>query len=163
MNRKYSFKFITTSETGLSDNCHLMQLTLKTTFQKEEPKILIYRDFKKVTCTDFQSELNLNLSEYNSRNSYVCCTFDKSFVEFLDKHSPKKRKILRENHKTHVNKTLHSAIMKYPQLKIKAVKPKSKNDVIQYKKQHNLVVKLKKRCKEGFFHNLEIKSKSKPF
>ena len=37
------------------------------------------------------------------------------------------------------------------------MKSKSKNDVIEYKKQHNLVLKLKKRCKKGFFDNLETK------
>ena len=134
-----------------------MYFILKTTFQREEPKILIFRDFKKITYTDFQSQLNLNLSEPNSRNSYKYCTFDKSFVEVLDKHAPKKRKILRGNHKPHVNKTLHSAIMNCSQLEIKAMKPKSKNEY------NNLVVKLKKRCKKGFFDNLETRNKSKPF
>ena len=43
------------------------------------------------------------------------------------------------------------------------MKPKSKNDVIEYKKQHNLVLKLKKRCKKGFFDKLETKNNSKPF
>ena len=128
-----------------------MYLRYKTKFQKEEPKILVYRDYKKVTYTDFQSELNLNLKEPNSLNSYEYCNFDKSFVEVLDKHAPKKQKILCGNHKRHVIKTLQSAIMKCSQLKVKAMKPKSKNDVIEYKKQHNLVVKLKKHCKKGFF------------
>ena len=45
---------------------------------------------------DLQSEL---ISEPNSRNSYEYCTFEKSFVEVLDKHAPKKRKTLRGNHK----------------------------------------------------------------
>ena len=107
---------------------------LEKTFQKEKPKILIYRDFKKVRHTDFQSELNVNLSEPNSRNSYDYGTFGKSFVEVLGKHAPKKRKILHGNHKPHVNKTLHFAIMKCSQLKIKAMKPNSKTDVIEYKK-----------------------------
>ena len=139
-NRKYSFKFPTTFETGLSNHHHLTYLILRTTFLKEELKILIYCDFKKVTYSDFQSELNLNLSEPSSRDSYEYCTFDKSFVEVLDKYAPKKRKIFRGNHKPHVSKTLYSAITKCSQLKIKAMKPKSKNDVIAYKKQHNLVV-----------------------
>ena len=72
-------------------------------------------------------------------------------------------KILRGNHKPHVTKTLRSAVIKCSQLKIKAMKTKSKNDVIEYKKLHNLVVKLKKRCKKRFFDNLEIKNKSKLF
>ena len=82
---------------------------LKTIFQKEESKILIYRDFKKFTFIDFQSEL---INELNSRNSYEYCTFEKSFVEVLNKHAPKKRKIVRGNQKPHVNKTLHFGIMK---------------------------------------------------
>ena len=47
--------------------------------------------------------------------------------------------------------------MNCSQLEIKAKKPKSKNEY------NNLVVKLKKRCKEGFFDNLETRNKSKPF
>ena len=132
-----------------------MYSILKTTFQKEEPKILIYHYFKKFiqiyTYTDFQSEL---VNKPNSHNPYE---FEKSFVEVLDTHAPKKRKILRGNYKPHVNKTLHSAIIKCSQLKIEAMKSKSKNDVIEYKKQHNLVLKLKKRCKKGFFDNLGTK------
>ena len=42
------------------------------------------------------------------------------------------------------------------------MKSKSKIYAIEYKKQYNLVVKLKKCCKKGFFGNLEIKSNSKP-
>ena len=53
--------------------------------------------------------------------------------------------------------------MKCSQLKIKAMESKSKNDVIKYKKQHNIVVKLKKRCKKGFFDNFETNNISKPF
>ena len=78
-------------------------------------------------------------------------------MEVLDTHAPKRRKILRGNHKPQVNKALQSAILKCSQLKIKAMKSKSKNDAIKYKKQHNLVFKLKKRCKKGSLNNLETK------
>ena len=37
------------------------------------------------------------------------------------------------------------------------MKSKSKNDVIGYKKQHNLVLKLKKRYKKGLSDKLEKK------
>ena len=122
-----------------------MYSIVKTSFQKEEPKILIYHYFKKFTYTDFQSEL---INKPNSRNSNEYCTFEKSFEQVLDTRAPKRRKILRGNHTPHVNKTLHSAIMKWSQLKIKAMKCKSKNDAIEYKKQLNLVLELKKRCKK---------------
>ena len=37
------------------------------------------------------------------------------------------------------------------------MKSKAKKDVIECKKQHNLVVKLKKHSKKGFFDNLKTK------
>lgn len=52
--------------------------------------------------------------------------------------------------------------MKRSQLKNKTMKSKSKNDVIEYKAQRNIVVKLNKRCKKDFFDNLQ-KNISKPF
>ena len=66
-----------------------MYSILQTTFQKEEPKILIYRYFKKFTYTDFQSEL---VNKPSSHNSYEYCAFEKRFVEVLDTHAPKKGK-----------------------------------------------------------------------
>ena len=82
---------------------------------------------------------------------------EESFVEVFDKHAPKKWKILRGTQKPHVNKTLISAIMKCSQLKIKGMKSKSKNDVCEYKKPHNLILKLKKRCKKDFLTILKQK------
>ena len=45
----------------------------------------------------------------------------------------------------------------YVQLENKAMKSKSKNDVIEDKKQRNKVVRLKKHCKKEFSDNLEKK------
>ena len=45
-NRKYLFKNTCSFETGLSDHHYLIYSTMKTTFISEEPKKLIYRDFK---------------------------------------------------------------------------------------------------------------------
>ena len=53
--------------------------------------------------------------------------------------------------------------MKRFKLKYKSNKPKSVDDLIKYKKQRNLVVKLNKNCKKEFFDNVEIKSNSKLF
>ena len=53
--------------------------------------------------------------------------------------------------------------MKRSQLKNKANKTKSIDDLIKYKKQRKWVVKLKKNCKKKFFDNLETKNNSKWF
>ena len=48
-------------------------------------------------------------------------------------------------------------------LKNKANKTKSVDNLIQCKKQRNLVVKINQNCKKEFFDNLEIKNNSKSF
>ena len=48
-------------------------------------------------------------------------------------------------------------------LKNKANKTKSVDNLIQCKKQRNLVVKINQNCQKEFFDNLEIKNNSKSF
>ena len=45
-NRKYSFKFSGSYETGISDCHHMIYTMLKSCFNNTEPKLLNYRDFK---------------------------------------------------------------------------------------------------------------------
>ena len=60
-------------------------------------------------------------------------------------------KNFRGNQKPHINKILRNAITKRSKLKNKANKTKSVDDLIKYKEQQNLVVKLNKNCKKGVF------------
>ena len=87
----------------------------------------------------------------------------KNFVDTLNNQVPKKSKIFRGNHKRSINKILRNAIMKRFKFKTKANKTKSVDDLIKYKKQRNLVVKLNKNSKKEFFDNLKIKNNSKSF
>ena len=50
-------------------------------------------------------------------------------------HAPKKVKVLRGNHKPHLNKKLRKAIMERSRLKNKANKSKQPTDIASYKKQ----------------------------
>ena len=68
---------------------------LKTTFQKSEPKQLIYRDFKNFYFESFKNDLLVNM---------ITCDrpydkFIKNFTTVLNKHVPKKREWLCGNHK----------------------------------------------------------------
>ena len=118
-NRKFSFKSSTSFETGLSDHHHLIYSMIKTTFHKEEPKTLIYRDHKMFSLEKFNSELTLKLE---SRESNDYQTFQLNFVDTLNNQAPKKSKIFRGNQKSHINKILKNAIMKCSQLKKKQIK-----------------------------------------
>ena len=120
-NQKFSFKSSTSFETGLSDHHHLIYSMLKTTFHKEEPKTLIYRDYKTFSLEKFNTEFFLKL-ELQENNDYQ--TFETNFGDTLNNEAPKKSNIFRGNQKTHINKILRNAIVKRSQVKNKANKTK---------------------------------------
>ena len=53
--------------------------------------------------------------------------------------------------------------MKRSRLKNKANKTRKAVDVFNYKKQHNLVVKINNECKREYFDKLNVKTATKPF
>ena len=109
-NRKYSFKNLISVETSLSDHHHLTYSMLKMAFLKEEPKTLIYRDYKTFSLQAFISELFATLKLLENIEFQ---TFEKIFVDTLNNQTPKKFKIFRGNQKPHLNKTLRNATMKH--------------------------------------------------
>ena len=140
-NRKFSFKNTQSFETGLSDHHHMVYTMLKTTFQKSEPKQLIYRDFKNFYFESFKNDLLENMVTCD--RSYD--EFDRKFTAVLNKHAPKKKKWLRGNQKPHINTTRRHEIMKRSKLKNKANKTKNPSGIKNYKKQRNYVVQLNKK------------------
>ena len=89
--------------------------------------------------------------------------FEKTYVNVLDAHAPRKTKALLGNHKPHVDKNLCKAIMKRSKLKNKANRTKLQEDIAKYKKQRNLVVKLNRDSKLRYFDNIETLKNSKTF
>ena len=107
-NRGYSFKHTSSTETDLSDHHHLISSVMKATFEKEDSKVLIYRDYKIFNCNTFKSEL---LSKFHHNNvTFTSC--ENNLVNVLNQQAPKKSKSFRDNQKPHSNKSLRVAIMK---------------------------------------------------
>ena len=79
-NRRYSFKHTSSTETGLSDHHHLISSMMKTTFEKEESKVLIYQDYKNFSFNSFKSEL---LSKFH-HNNVTFTSFENNFVNVLN-------------------------------------------------------------------------------
>ena len=158
-NRKYSFKSATSYKTGLSDHHHMIPTMLKTTFQQTKPKRLIYRDYKNPKFANFKSDLQEALQ--SCKGSYDA--FDDYFTSSLNKHAPKKKKVLWGNEKPHMKKNLRPAIMRRSKLKNKANLTKNLFDIMDYKKQCNYVTKLNKTEKLEYLNNLKIGRDSKPF
>ena len=118
-------------ETGLSDHHHLIYSILKSTFEKEEPKQVIYRNYKHFQWQHFENDLKSSLNNCNGNFD----VYEKAFSSALNSHAPKKVKVLRGNHKPHLNKKLRKAIMERSRLKNKTNKLKQPTDIASYKKQ----------------------------
>ena len=130
-NNSLAFQNTIATFTGLSD-CHKLVLTvLKTTFSKNKPKELFYRDYKKFNFSDFNNELK-NIFSRNTVGS--CYQFEQIFLKVLDKHAPMKRKLLRANHSSYISKPLRKAIMRRSHLEKVYNKNKSEKSFKAYKK-----------------------------
>ena len=99
-NRKYCFQGTSSFETGLSDHHHLIYSILKSTFEKEEPKQIIHRNYKHFQWQHFENNLKSSLNNCNGNFDL----YKKAFTSGLNSHAPKKVKVLTENHKLHLNK-----------------------------------------------------------
>ena len=81
---------------------------LKTTFHKEEPKTLAFRDYRTFPLETFSSKLFLELE---SQENNVYQISEKYFVDTFNNQAPKKSKICRSNQKSYINNILRNAIM----------------------------------------------------
>ena len=153
-NRKYCL-----IETGISDHHHLIYSILKSTFEKEEPKQILYRGYKKFQWQQFENDLRSSLDGCNGNFD----KYEKSFTTALNLHAQKKIKILRGNHKPHYNKYLRKAIMKRSRLKNKANKSKQPIDIASYKKKRNLVVSLNRKSNWDYFNSISSSNDKKLF
>ena len=112
-NKRYSLKRTSSTEIGLSsDHYCLISSMMKTTFEEEEYKVLVYRDYK-----------NFNFSQKSKfhHNNVTFVSFENNFVNVLNEQAPKKSKVFRGNQKPHLNKSLRAAIIKRSRLKIKLI------------------------------------------
>ena len=158
-NRKYCFKNTSSFETGISDHHHLIYSMLKTTFEKEESKKVTYRNYKQFQWETFEKDLTSSLR--NCKEEYE--NYEQNFIKVLNTHASKKVKVLRGNHKPHYYKNLRKAIMKKSRLKNKAKRTKASVDIVNYKKQHNLIVSLKHQAKHEYSNEVSNSESSRPF
>ena len=150
-----SFQNTTTVSTGLSDFHKMIVTVMKTTFPKNKPEMMIYRDYKKFSEVEFRNELKTRLKAgKNSVDTYE--NFENIFLEVLNKHAPPKKKILRANHKPYMTKTLRKAIMRRSALESKHNRSRTTESKKAYRKQKNYTDKLMKKEKKRFFSTLDL-------
>ena len=111
-NQKYSFKNANAFGTSRSNHHVLICSMLKTSFQKNERKRLVYRDYT------FFSQDSFSTNQSNSNENYQCYeAFETKKIKPLDKHAPRKTNLVRGNHKPHVSKKPRKGMMKISQVK----------------------------------------------
>ena len=92
-NRENAFKNSMTIETGLSDHHKLIISVLTTYLKKKEPIKINYRSFKNFDETAFRNDLLHNLQNCD-KNDMLYDEFKDIFMQVLNDHAPKKRKVL---------------------------------------------------------------------
>ena len=74
----------------------------------------------------FENDLKSSLNNCNGNFD----VYEKPFTSAINSDSPKEAKVLRGNHKPHLNKKLRKAIKYISRLKKKANKPKHSTDIV---------------------------------
>ena len=83
-------------------------------------------------------------------------TFHQAFMTVLEKYAPTKEKRVRANNAPFMNKTLSKAIMTRSRLHNRYNKNPTQDNLVAYKKQRNLCVKLSRKTKRDYYNNIKI-------
>ena len=150
-NKNTHFQNTTALCCGLSDFHKLVLTVLKTSFDKNKPREIMYRNFKNFNSESFNNDLHNILSEKQMK---TCEEFEDTFLSVLNTHAPLKKKLLRANHSQYVTKALRKAIMRRSTLEKNYFRKRTSESLKVYKKQKNYCSKLYKRERRKFFDSL---------
>ena len=155
-NHPLSFQNSCVLETGLSD-FHKMTVTImKASFQRLQPRIINYRDYRRFQNDVFREELLSELLNVSIGEN------EEGFSNFLDickkhvnYHAPCKQKYAQGNNLPFMNKTLSKEIMKRTRFRNKFLKNKNDYSKREFSKQRNYYVSLVRKSKKLYYSNLD--------
>ena len=156
-NKIKSFQNTCVLETGLSDFHKLISTTMKSTFRKQAPQLIHYRNYKRFNNDDFQSILVHQLNALDIR-SLTCSDFQSLFMTILNHLAPQKVRYIRANNSPFMNKSLCKAIMVRSRLRNRFLKEKTLEAREAYKIQRNYCVSLLRHSKKFYYENLNPNS-----
>ena len=150
-NQKYGLQKTGTLDTGLSDFHHLIYTQLKSKYSRLPPKTVTYRSYGNFILDDFLQDLSLNVTSSEIKHYRL---FEEIFVNTLDKHAPRKSRLVRGNEKPHMNRALRKAIMERSKLRNIFRRSKLHSDLLAYRRQRNRVCKLNKNSRKAYFESV---------
>ena len=134
-NKPESFFKTYSTEAGLIDYHKLISTFFKSRAPKLELKVIFYRNYKKFDEKSFLHDLqnkNLSMSSNDPNVNYKSIT--ENFLEVIDKHAPLKKKLVRCNQGTFMNRDFQKAIYPRTRLKNKYWRDPSRENELAYKK-----------------------------
>ena len=143
-------------ETGMSDHHKMVITVMKIYSEKQKPQEIKYRSYKYFNVHSFNDDLKAALEQYDK----ACMNYDdfkEIFMKKLDKHAPRKNKIVRGNNAPFMTKALSKAIMHRSKLKNNFNKNPNEENKRLFKKQRNFCANLLKREKKHYYSNLDVK------
>ena len=152
-NKQERFLKVKTVETGLYDFHKMVVSVFKTSFKKQKPKIVTYRNYKRFDNEKFRESLITYLST-GKNISYDA--FENLVLQTLDKMAPIKQKHIRGNQSRFMNKHIHKAIMTRTRLRNKLLKEPTQLNRLAYKKQRNYCVSLMRQNKIQYYGSLNV-------
>ena len=152
-NRTSSFQNTVALGSGLSDFHKMILTVFKTTFQKIQPREIVYRNFKHFNFNNFKNDIRTKMQCVDNYAS-----FEEVFLTVLNSHAPLKKKVIRANHVPYMTKALRKAIMKRSELENKYLRYSTFENMNKYKKQKNFCSKLYKKERKKFYSKLDIKN-----
>ena len=128
-NKSRSFQNFCTFETGLSD-FHKMTLTvLKSSFAKQKPRILNYRNYKSFNNTLFRDQVlnkltnsNLQISDKGLKH------FKETYMSVVNTVAPLKSRFIQASQEPFINKEIQWGVMVRSKLRKKFLKSRSESD-----------------------------------
>ena len=135
--------------------------TFRSSYTREPPRNIIYRNYKNFNVQDFLNDLktNLRLEEQTS----PCVSYDKLtkiFKETTDKHAPQKKRKIRGNQAPFMTK---EQVMKRSKSKNFYFKWPSRESFLAYKNEKNKCTNMIKYSKKAYFREITAKKGSKSF
>ena len=152
-NKQERFLKAKTIETGVSDFHKMMVSVFKTSFKKQKPKIVSYRDYKHFDNEKFRESL---ITYHSTGKNISYDAFEKLVLQTLDKMAPIKQKHIRGNQSPFMNKDIHKAIMTRTRLRNRFLKEPTQMNRLAYKKQRNYCVLLMRQNKKLYYGSLTV-------
>ena len=116
----------------------------KTSFKKQKPKIVTYRDYKRFDNEKFRESL---ITCFSTGKNISYNAFENLVLQTLGKMASVKQKHIRDNKSLFMNKDIHKTIMTRTRLRNRFLKEHNHMKRLAYRKQRNYSASLMRRNK----------------